>query len=399
MLDRCERRSACIALAGDQAVFVVVGPRKREPRVGVRTRCPALDVAKQTIAQHRTLPVGFDAVLKRVQPLGRRRARNDGLPLQHLGQRSVLSVQQRRVLQILHELLHVHHLEDLHRLLMAVVRIETERRAHAAIGRAFLRGDEDDPVRPAAAVDRRGCGVFQHLDGFDHLGGEVLDAAVDRNAVDDEERLVARVGHGADAAHAHLHRSSRLVARGDDLDARCTTLQRLHRIARRNVAQLLGTHRRDGAGDLASLLRAVPDDDSRLELQRAAGQNDVGGDSLASRDGHHLRFRVESDRRDAKGTRPDRYLGERVRAVAAGEHRGSGALDGDACAGDGSLGERVEHRAADGAVLGLRLSAGDCEDRQEQKNEPLSHRPSGTRGVATFLGAVARRGSPGAGGD
>ena len=58
--------------------------------------------------------------------------------------------------------------------------------------RALLRRHEDDAVRAAAAVDRRGRRVLEDVDRLDDRRIEVLDAAGDRNAVDDVERLVAR---------------------------------------------------------------------------------------------------------------------------------------------------------------------------------------------------------------
>jgi hypothetical protein len=97
---------------------------------------------------------------------------------------------ERRILQVLRELLHVHHRDDLHRRLATVVRVQAVRGAHLSVGRALLRRHENDAVRPAASIDGRRRRVLEHRDVVDDGRIEVFDAAVDRNAVNDVERLV-----------------------------------------------------------------------------------------------------------------------------------------------------------------------------------------------------------------
>ena len=253
--------------------------------------------------------------------------------------------------------------------LRTVVRVDAVRRVQATVVHPFLRRHEDDAVRSAAAVDRRRRGVLEDVDRFDHRGIEVLNAAADRNAVDDVERLVAR-RQRPNAADAHVHRRAGLVARRDDLDAGHAALQRLHRIGRRDVLQLVGGDGRDRAGDGAPLLFSVADDDHRAER----------GWAQRHRDGR----RLSTDHRDAAG--PQRIAETaRLYEVGAGGHIGDAEVT--ASVGHGTARQRTDAdlnscqgssiysaHSADNGAAGLRDgSTGRGEENEHREENPASH--------------------------
>ncbi len=211
---------------------------------------------------------------------------------------------------------------------------------------AVLRRDQDDAVRRAGAVDRRRGRAFENLDILDVVGihvdhavrgGRALELAavvlaahaaaarvdrievrrrdgrvVDRNAVDDEQRLRLAVER-AQAADLNLRRRTRIsgLLAHDDVgrlrrqrldDVRLVGLlheARVDLVA--HVAELLDLHRRARAGhhDFAELKRIRFEDE--VLRDRAGVQRDARGLGLVA----------HATRREGDGRSRDTRAGDR----------------------------------------------------------------------------------------
>ena len=145
---------------------------------------------------------------------------------------------------------------------------------------ALLGGDHDHTVGAACAIDGCSADVLQHLDTLDVRGVEEgqriergirtrsarasgLGIVVDDETVDHIERLIA-ARDGIASANADVARGARLTRRGGDVQTRHGSRQGVLYRGGRLLEQVL-VHGRDGAGQLAALLRAVAHHDHLLQ--------------------------------------------------------------------------------------------------------------------------------------
>ncbi len=231
------------------------------------------------------------------------------------------------------ELLAVEQVVAVRDALRAGVRVERELGPRR---RAVLRRDDDDAVRAARAVDRRRRRVLQDLDRLDVVRVErrhrirrhrrrrvttavaralVVRIVLDREAVDDVERLVVAGDRGA-AAHANRQRAAR---RGRRLRHHHAGRRTLERLLERQHRRLLDVRRDrgDGAGEIGSALRAVADDDHLVERDRRGGHREVDRRGLAARERHELIGRRVADARRANALRAGGRRGDRELSVRA----------------------------------------------------------------------------------
>ena len=183
----------------------------------------------------------------------------------------------------LDEILGVHHLDGIpvRHGLEAVVGVELDGDL-LAFFRA-LGGHDDDAVRTAGTVDRRGEGILQDVDRLDLGGRDVVDG-FHREAVHDVERG-AVLGDGTAAADADLDVGVRVAFRRDDGDtghlAGKGLADRVHGL----FGELVGIHRGDGAEEVAALDGRITDDDDLVEEGAVLLQDDVDLGTALDRDG------------------------------------------------------------------------------------------------------------------
>ena len=202
--------------AANHAALIEQVPRDRIAPPGVAAGEAERDVAHERVAEDLRLPVSAGAhhLADRVRS---QRARASAVGILR---RRPVRVEERRV-DVGREVVGVQHrdLADHGRVALGVA----QRVPPPAGAVSVLRGDEDDAVRAAAAVDRRRRGILEDVDGLDVFGrdrgqrvglgqrGQVLlahgaepafgDPGVHpRHAVDDVERLCAAGVHRVHAA-------------------------------------------------------------------------------------------------------------------------------------------------------------------------------------------------------
>src|SRR2546430_3063398 len=205
------------------------------------------------------------------------------------------------------------------------------------------------------------------------------------------QRLIPR-RDGPHAAHGHVHRHAGAVAAaGHDVYARHPGLDRLHRVGRRDLRDLLGGDRRDRAGQIAPLLGAVPDDDDALELYRSCDELEVERDRLPRGHLHRERERRESQEPHADQLCPGRRVGDLVpagrlrrgRAVGT-DHRDGRARDGAPVLGGGD--------GAGDPALGSGLGAkGDADGRQNQYAASHHDLPDGSPSLREVIRSPRHR--------
>ena len=198
----------------------------------------------------------------------------------------------------------------------------------ALLALALLRGDHDDAVRGAGAVQGGGGRILEDGHGLDVTRGDGVDVTRIGHPVHHVQRR-ARGVHGADTADVDGTAVTRLAAGVDDLDTRAEALEGLGDIGRRNLLDvlLLDDRRRSGEGSLGC--RTVRHDDGLVEHLGVIHEDDV--DDPPSVDGDGLFLIAQA--RDGEGpVRRDRNP-ERARRVAHGIHPGV-AAEHDARADD-----------------------------------------------------------------
>ena len=146
----------------------------------------------------------------------------------------------------------------------------------------LLRGDEDDAVGTARAVDGGGRDVLQHLHALDVVGvdgGQRVKATLDTaqarracagileidEAVDDVERLVGGVDRVA-ATDADMTVGTRLSAAGRHVKARHLSTQSTVEGRCLGLTEDIGLHLRHATRQLRPLLRAVTHHDDLVEF-------------------------------------------------------------------------------------------------------------------------------------
>ncbi len=266
------------------------------------------------------------------------------------------------------------------------------REAHAAADAApaGLRGDHDGAVRRARAVQRRRVRALQHADRLDvrrvDVAGRVavVDAAVaavagrtvvDRDAVDDEERLVVAADRAGAADHDPRRTADRPGLR--DLHARGFTRQRVHQVELRHRGDGVAAHRLDRVAHVALLARHPQrGDDQALEPDRLDLHRDVH--RLAA----DLRLdRAVADVREDQRRRTGRYPEDVVaRAIRHGSDRRT--LDGDLHARERLARRRLRDPAGDaGHLLRRRLGRHQQRRRERARGEPTKDSSHGTSSV------------------
>ena len=221
--------------------------------------------------------------------------------------------------------------------------------------RTALRGDEDDAVGAAAAVNRRGRRVLEDRHRLDVVrtdrvervarqSGIVADAgsirrgrgALQRHAVDHVQRIVARADRGP-APDADLHVAARLAAARDDLDAGSAALNELRRIGDDTDLRVRGIDSRHGARDRLAPLSAVSGGDDLGQHRRL--RHHVQLDVCRSAVGHRDRGkeRVVSNASRPNPLRASWNAAEIERAVGPSERRARCPFDAHRDAAEGLM--------------------------------------------------------------
>ena len=149
---------------------------------------------------------------------------------------------------------------------------------------AFLRGDDDDAVGSAGAVDGGRGGVLQHGEALDVVGvdrGERIAHAGTAftghgHAVDDDERVVVG-GKGCGAADADRGAVTGLSGSGHDMQTGDLAHEGLARRGDRAAVDFVVLDGDDGARHIAFLHGAVADDHDLVEELVVLKEGDMGG--------------------------------------------------------------------------------------------------------------------------
>ena len=138
---------------------------------------------------------------------------------------------------------------------------------------ALLGGDDDDAVGGTCTVDGTRGSVLQDFDALDVVGVHDVQATLERNTVDDVERVGSIVGTGTTDTNAR--RLTRLARVGGDVDTGCQTLQGIVDTNRSLALKVFAADLGDGCGNDALLLHTVTDNDNVLEEFLVLNQDDV----------------------------------------------------------------------------------------------------------------------------
>ena len=216
---------------------------------------------------------------------------------------------------------------------------------HRPPGPAPFGDDLDDPIGGLGAVDRGGRGPFEHLDGLDLLGVQVVDAGgrlaaevlkslgryrrlvVDPDAVDVQERLIGKAQASGTADPGNAPGADR-PGRPDDPDA--------GHVDGQHILELGGWREDDGIGDVDFADRVAeaprrrfadgPGDDEFVKLDRQLDEFDP---NRSAADRHWLGPRLETEALEGDlGGRPSQP-GEGELASCIGDCPGAGALNPD----------------------------------------------------------------------
>ena len=211
-------------------------------------------------------------------------------------------------------------------------------RSHTATGRRRTRlgGDDHHAIGSVGPVNRRCRRVAQDGDVLDVIrveevqrvatGGESAPgAATNRHAVDDIERLAARIDRGRAADPDRLAAAGFVVV--NDLDARGLARDEFHRRYDAAGVELLGGDRGDGAGDVAGPLLAVACHHQFGERDSLGGHGDIRRQVLACPDvqGPHHRRVAEVARPEGVGACAD--VEKDVAAIRSGQHGAAACRD------------------------------------------------------------------------
>ena len=144
---------------------------------------------------------------------------------------------------------------------------------------ALLRGDDDDAVRCAGAVNRSRCSVFENLHRLDVVG---VDAGqiVPQGSVDDIDRIVAHVDRRS-AANQETGRLARKRIVGRHPKTCDLSLQGVADGRDRSSVELVAVDLRDRRGQRLAGLRAVSDDDHLVDHFEVLHHRNVDDRALA----------------------------------------------------------------------------------------------------------------------
>jgi hypothetical protein len=337
-----------------------------------------LNVADGRGAKDGVLPIEVDAVDAFAPRCRRRRA---------LREAKCSTLVRARLVHDLDVFTRIQQVELLVDLLRAAVRAHAE--AHAIADAAALRGDQNDAVRPARAVDRGRRGVLEDVDALDFIRidardrrlplsarRQLLEAALNhRDAVDDVERLIAGVER-ARSAHAHRDRAAGLTGVLHHLYAGDLALEGVVDADDGNVSDRHRVDRRDRARDVRSARCTVADrhDLGERDGDRRHGEVDAGRRAGGHRGLSLLPRKTDALHRHGDGTgrnAGDRVVSLFVREVAA-RVAGDRHLRGD----DGSSTAGILDDPFDSAGL-LRLCRRRGGDRSEHERQDHGEGPSG----------------------
>ena len=268
-----------VAMAGHDAVLVVVVVAEHELRLLVAARDADVVVLRQGIAaEDLILPVDAgtaavfagDAVVGAgVEVVGRHVAAEHARPLVH-----VAGVGLELVL-VLHVVGDVQQVE----LLAQHVEREVGGVLYGGFARlAGLRGDEDDAVRALRTVDRGGRGVFQDVDRGDVVDVDVLKTVLHGEAVDDVERG-GRLRDRRTAADGDVDVGARRTALRYDVHTGGLTREGLRRRGNGHVLEVVAHDRNRRAGQVFALDFGVADGYDLLHHHRRVGELEVKGRS------------------------------------------------------------------------------------------------------------------------
>ena len=159
--------------------------------------------------------------------------------------------------------LRIHHFRDVDGLVERPVAVVGN--DHLVARLAFLGLDQDDAIGAAGAVDGGRRSILQDLDRLDVVGIDLRPGPVERNAVEDDQRLVGSRDGVVAADARHGVGSFRVGTGHGNVQAGHGTLQRLDEVGRRALFQLLGTERGHRTGHVAFFLGTVTHDHGLFE--------------------------------------------------------------------------------------------------------------------------------------
>ena len=251
------------------------------------------------------------------------------------------------ILHVLDVLRGVHQARPIEGGLHAAVGPEAHLRRRAAL--PPLGRDQDDAVGAARAVDGRGCGVLQDLDGFDVVGVEVgqrvgarhaeagplqahlaFDVQVHRvrHPVDDVEGLGA-CGDRAPAADQDLRSRARFPGRLGHVDAGQPPLKRGLKVGRhRSLGDFNARDRGHRARHFPAQLGSVPDDHQLVQAEHGPGEGHVLDHRLTLRDCDLSPLGLEAEVLEEHDLRAGGNVDQEVAALFVGEAPDAGAFDG-----------------------------------------------------------------------
>ena len=235
--------------------------------------------------------------------------------------------------------LRIHHLRDLDGLVERPVAVVGN--DHLVAGLAFLGLDEDDAVGAAGAVDGGRRGVFEDFDRLDVIGVDLRPAAVERHAVENDQRLVGSRDGVVAADERHGVGTFGIRSGHRDVQTGHGALQRLDEVGGRPFFQFLGAEGGDGAGDVALLLRTVAHDHDLFEQVHVFLEDDVDRAEILDR----VLLRHVSDKGELQDVTDLGRDGEGAVSLRVGTDRGP--FDQHADAEERLAGGPVDDRSLD----------------------------------------------------
>ena len=151
-------------------------------------------------------------------------------------------------------------------------------------GVTLLGGNDDNAVGGTGTVDRRGGRILEDREALDVVGVDGLErvghtlAAVDRqrNAVDDDERVVGRI-QGSGATDTDRRSAARTAVTRDDLQTSDLALEHVLGRDDRAPVEFFGLNGGDGTGHVIFLDGTVTDDHDVVKELGVLRQGDGGG--------------------------------------------------------------------------------------------------------------------------
>ena len=203
--------------------------------------------------------------------------------------------------------------------------------------------DHDHTVRATGTVDGRGSRILEHVDALDVVGGDVGQGTGERDAVEDDERVVGGV-QGTLTADTDAHGLARTGGGLGELDTGDTALQGVGDVVGRDLAEALAGDGGDGTGHVRAAGGTVTDHDRGFELFGILLEDDV--DAAAALDGNADGGVAHAgDLEDGGGP-----CLEGIRTISARDGAVGGVHDHHGGAGNG-LSALVRDRTADADAL------------------------------------------------